>query len=141
MTPTYEVERTIDAPVAVVWALLTDAASYKEWNDTVISIDGTIAEGEKIILKSTVDPDRSFKLSVTDVDAPRSMVWSSGMPLGLFRGKRTYTVMESTPDTVAFSMRETYSGPMASMITKAIPDLSESFDQFADSLKTAAETS
>ncbi len=141
MTPTYEVHRTITAPATVVWALLTDADAYKDWNDTVISIDGTIAEGQEISLTSTVNPDRTFKLSVTDVHAPHSMIWSSGMPLGLFKGTRTYAVTEQTPDMVSFSMKEAYTGPLASMITRAIPDLSESFEQFADSLKIAAEAS
>ncbi len=37
-------------------------------------------------------------------------------------------------------MEEVYSGPLAPLITKAIPDLTESFDQFADGLKQAAAT-
>ncbi len=38
-------------------------------------------------------------------------------------------------------MQELYSGALAKLITKAIPDLNESFAQFADGLKAAAETS
>jgi hypothetical protein len=36
-------------------------------------------------------------------------------------------------------MEENYSGALASLITKAIPDLTDSFAQFADGLKTASE--
>ncbi len=36
-------------------------------------------------------------------------------------------------------MDEVYSGPLAPLITKAIPDLTDSFAQFADGLKAAAE--
>jgi len=67
-----------------------------------------------------------------------SMVWSDGMPLGLFRGVRTYRLDPAGSGT-AFSMTEEFSGPLAGLITKAIPDLTESFNQFADGLKAAAE--
>jgi hypothetical protein len=40
---------------------------------------------------------------------------------------------------VRFTMREEYSGPMLPMIWRTIPDLGPSFDEFARSLKRAAE--
>jgi hypothetical protein len=36
-------------------------------------------------------------------------------------------------------MTEEYTGLLAGLFTKAIPDLTESFDLFADGLKVAAE--
>jgi hypothetical protein len=36
-------------------------------------------------------------------------------------------------------MTEVYSGPLAGLITRAIPDQTESFHQFGDGLKAAAE--
>ncbi|ODU04067.1 MAG: hypothetical protein ABS81_11860 [Pseudonocardia sp. SCN 72-86] len=38
-----------------------------------------------------------------------------------------------------FAMEEVFSGPLAGLTTKVIPDMTESFGQFADGLKTAAE--
>lgn len=38
MTTRYHVARMINAPAQKVWDLLTDADSYKHWNDAVISI-------------------------------------------------------------------------------------------------------
>jgi len=43
-------ERDIAAPPEKIWSLLTDSASYDDWNPAVISLDGTIALGEKIAL-------------------------------------------------------------------------------------------
>jgi hypothetical protein len=37
-------------------------------------------------------------------------------------------------------MEEVYSGLMAPLITRSIPDLTESFEKFADGLKEAAES-
>ena len=36
-------------------------------------------------------------------------------------------------------MEEVFSGPLAPLITRVIPDLSASFEQFADGVKAAAE--
>jgi hypothetical protein len=37
-------------------------------------------------------------------------------------------------------MREDYTGPLAGLVVKAIPDLSSSFTRFADGLKRRVES-
>ncbi len=135
---TYSLRETIDAEPSVVWALLTDAAAYPEWNSTIVSLDGVIELGNRISLVSTVNPKRAFKLTVTEMNAPVRMVWSDGMPLGLFKGVRTYTLTPDGDGTV-FEMVEEFSGLLEPLISKGIPDMSESFREFAASLKRAAE--
>lgn len=138
MASRYAVTRSIDAPPERVWAVLTDANSFAEWNDSIISFEGPIEEGRKVKLVSVVNPKRSFSLLVSTMDPPRRMVWEDGMPLGLFKGVRTYMVTAQGEGS-EFSMVEEYSGPLAGLMTKMIPDMTESFDLFADSLKRAAE--
>lgn len=138
MAMRYHVSRTIEAPILKVWSLLTDASTYGDWNPAVISIEGAIEQGETISLVSIVNPKRSFDLKVIEMDAPNWMVWSDGMPLGLFRGDRTYELVETGSSTL-FSMTEVYTGLLAPLITKTIPDMTESFAQFADGLKARAE--
>lgn len=135
----YRASREIVAPASVVWDLLTDAASYAEWNDAVLRLQGEIAEGEMIELVSIVSPKRTFKLRVSEMRSPSRMVWSDGMPLGLFKGERTYGIVDRGTDRCEFTMVEEFSGPLAPLISKAIPDLTDSFDLFADGLKRAAE--
>jgi uncharacterized protein YndB with AHSA1/START domain len=139
MPVSYAGTSTIAAAPDRVWALLTDAASYPRWNPTVVSLGGTIAAGQKIRLVSSLDPKRTFKLKVAEVDAPHRMVWSSGMPWGLFSGRRTFTLSPRPDGGTDFSMEEKFSGPMAPLITKAIPDMTDSFAEFAQALKAAAE--
>lgn len=136
----YEVTRTIDASPATIWGLLVDADAYRDWNKAVIDIRGPIRTGERIRLISVADPKRTFKLKVAEMDKPTRMVWSDGMPLGVFTGRRTYTISDHGNGRSEFSMSERFTGPLAPLITKAIPDLTESFELFADSLKAAAET-
>jgi hypothetical protein len=68
------------------------------------------------------------------------MVFTGGMPLGLFKGVRTYTLEPGGAGGTAFKMREEYTGPLLGMIWKSIPDLGPSFQQFANGLKARAET-
>ncbi len=135
----YEIRRNIDAPATTVWGLLTNADSYAHWNEAVVSIEGPIRQGRRIRLVSVADPKRTFKLHVDEMVEPTRMVWSDGMPLGLFTGRRTYTITDAGAGRSEFSMTEEFTGLLAALITKAIPDLTESFELFADSLKAVAE--
>ena len=132
--------RAIDAPAATVWALLTDADGYQAWNDAVISLRGPIDVDNTIELVSIADPKRTLKLKVVAMEAPERMVWTDGMPFGLFTGRRTYTLTPTDDNGCQFTMIEEFTGPLAALITKAIPDLTESFTTFADSLVAAAES-
>ena len=104
----------------------------------MVSIDGTIAPGNTISLVSIANPKRTFRLHVTEMAAPNRMVWRDGMPLGLFTGERTYHI-EPRESVTHFEMAEEYTGLLAGVFTKAIPDLTGSFNLFADGLKAAAE--
>ena len=138
MTKQYEVTRSIAAPAQRVWDLLTDAPGYKRWNAAVVSIDGPVQAGSTIKLVSAVNPGRTFTLKVTLMAPPHRMVWSGGMPFGLFTGTRTYLI---EPDAAGcrFSMSEVYTGLLSGLIFKSIPDLTDSFKQFADGLRIASE--
>lgn len=129
----------VNAPAERIWALLTDAAGYPSWNSTVDRVVGRIAAGEQITVHAKVAPGRGFPVTVADVEPGRRMVWTGGMPLGLFKGERTYALTPLASGAVEFSMREEFSGLLAPLITRSIPDLQLSFDQFAADLKARAE--
>ncbi len=123
-----------------IWSILTDASRWSEWNTTVSKIAGKIALGEKITVYAKVNPGRAFPLKVSEFVPGKKMVWAGGMPLGLFKGERTYTLTPRSDGQVEFDMREEFSGLMAPLITKSIPDLQPSFEEFALALKQRAET-
>jgi hypothetical protein len=130
---------TIQAAPEAVWRILTDAAGYPSWNSTVTRVDGQIALGEKVTVHAKVAPGRAFPVNVVAFDAPRRMVWRGGMPLGLFKGERVFELRPGAGSGVEFSMREDYSGWLAPLITKSIPDLQPAFDEFAACLKAHVE--
>ncbi len=124
---------TIKADEAIIWALLTNASDYPRWNSTVTSIQGTIALDEKIVLKSTLDAERSFKLKVKEFEAVKRMVWGDG------KGQRTFTLTNNGNGTITFTMHERIGGLMFPMYAKYIPSFDASFDAFAADLKKEAE--
>jgi hypothetical protein len=129
----------IQASPERVWDVLVDLGAWPSWNSTVTATERAVAPGGKITVTVTANPGRRFPVTVTEMSAPSRMTWASGIPLGLFRGTRTFTL---TPENVstAFAMREVYSGALAPLITRSIPDLQESFDEFAACLKTHVES-
>jgi hypothetical protein len=135
----YDAAATIAAPPERVWEILTDAPAYAQWDSGVQQVEGTIAPGEKIKVVSEANPGRAFPVQVTGFESGRSMVWSGGMPLGLFKGVRTFTLTPEGGGT-RFTMREEYTGPLLPLIWRSMPDLGPSFEQFAVGLKAKAES-
>jgi hypothetical protein len=136
----YAATSTINANPDAIWAILTDAPNYTAWDSGVDRVEGTIAPGERIKVFSKVSPGRAFPVTVTEFTPGQKMVWSGGMPLGLCKGVRSFTLSPEGNGVTRFSMREEYTGPLAPLIWRSIPDLGPSFEQFANGLKSKAES-
>jgi len=127
------VSNQIKAQPSVIWALLTSASDFPRWNSTVISIDGNIALNQEIKLKSTLDPNRTFKLKVKEFLPESKLVWGDAM------GSRVYTLEKKGNELTIFSMSEKIGGPLFPLFAKMIPPFDKSFEQFAADLKKEAE--
>ena len=123
----------INADASIIWTLLTNAADYPRWNSTVTSIEGNIALGEKIMLKSILDAKRTFKLKVKEFEADKRLVWGDG------QGNRVYSLSKNANGSMNFSMNEKIGGLMFPLYAKYIPPFDASFEQFAADLKKEAE--
>jgi hypothetical protein len=135
----YEATSTIAAPPETVWAILTDAPAYSDWESGVVQLEGKVAPGEKLKVTSEVNPKRGYPVKVTRFEPARAMAWTGGMPLGLMKGVRTFSL---TPegDSTRFDLREEFTGPMLPLIWRSMPDMQPSFEKFATGLKARAET-
>jgi len=134
----FEAATVIDASPEAVWRILIDLAGYPAWDSGVERVEGQIAPGARITVYATVAKGRAFPVTVTRLEPPREMRWASGMPLGLFKGERTFS-LNGSGSQVRFSMREEYTGLLAPLIFRSIPDLNASFRQFVNGLKQKAE--
>ena len=133
----YRIGVRIAAAPQKVWALLTNAAAFPNWNSEVLGIDGNIALGERIKLKAKVAPDRTFPLKVSAFEPAKKLVWEDGNKI--FKGVRTFTLTSNADGTTTVTMAEVLTGAFLPMIAPKLPDFRPSFDNFAADLKTAAE--
>ena len=128
------VQIDIKAETSTIWKLLTNAADFPRWNSTVLSIEGKIKKGEKIKLKSYLDPNRTFKIKIKEMLPEQKMVWGDMM------GTRTFTLTKQTNGVVQFRMHEKIGGPFFPLFASKIPSFDESFERYAADLKKEAES-
>jgi hypothetical protein len=134
----FKATTTIAAPAARIWEILTNAPAYPEWDPYCVKLEGKIALGEKLKAFTKLSPGRAFPLKVTELTSER-MTWQGGMPFGLFKGVRSFTLVPTTDGAIQFTMHEVFSGPMLALIGGTIPDMTDAFEQFAQALKARAE--
>jgi hypothetical protein len=130
---------TINASPDRIWKILTDAPGYPTWDPGVLRIEGEIAPGKKVTAYTKAAPKRAFPAVVGNFEPGRKMTWTGGMPLGLFKGVRSFTLTPQANNSVEFTLREVYSGPMLPLIKSSIPDLTHTFEDFVAGLKNYAE--
>jgi uncharacterized protein YndB with AHSA1/START domain len=123
----------IAAPAEKIWSLLTDADRFTSWNTTVLELSGRIAPGERILLRSSLAPERTFKLQVKEYEPPTRLSWGDAM------GTRVYSLPSNSQGGTRFTMSEKVGGPFFPLFARMIPPFDESFNQFARDLKSAAE--
>ncbi len=133
----YEASITIPLPPEKVWAVLLDTGAWPEWDPYCERIEGRIALGATVRAVTKLSPGRAFPVKVTELVPGQRMVWSGGMPLGLFKGERTF-LLERQGDDTRFTLREEFSGPMLKLIGRTIPDMTEPFARFAEGLRNRA---
>ena len=136
----FEATSVIGASPEAIWAVLSDGTSWPSWDSGVDAVEGRIAMGETIKIRSQAAPGREFPVKVTRFDPPAHLRFTGGMPLGLFRGVRTYEVSADANGQATFRMREEYSGPLLPLIWRSMPDLGPSFQRFARGLKQRVES-
>ncbi|HEY0639563.1 MAG TPA: SRPBCC domain-containing protein [Pseudonocardiaceae bacterium] len=129
----------IDASPEEVWQVLLDGAGYPTWDSGVARVEGTIAAGERITVYSEVRPDRGFPVGVRIIEPARKMRWIGGLPMGLFSGVRTFTLLPTDDGGTFFDLREEYDGVLLFLMRLTLPDLQPSFDKFVLGLKRRVE--
>ena len=115
-------EIMIEAPTTIVWEILTDLNSYKDWNPFIISSEGEVAEGSR--LRNQMRPPGgktiTFKPTVTAVEADSYFEWLGrlGIP-GLFDGRHQFK-LEAVGDGTRFIQSEEFTGILVPLFAKML---------------------
>jgi hypothetical protein len=132
---------SIRAAPEAIWAILTDGPGYATWNPEITRVDGQIVLGQKIkahvlLHGGKVQP---VTVRVTELEPMHRMVWTGGLPLGLFTGRRTFSLAPREGGLVEFTLKVHFSGLLSSLIAKSLGDRQPDIDALAVALKNRAE--
>ena len=135
----YRATTAINAAPQKIWGILVDTNGYPNWDPGMVRVEGRLALGEKVKFFTKFSPDQAFAVKVTAFEPGKKMVLTGGMPFGLFKSERTHTLTPGKDGQTTFHTEEIFSGLLLPIFGKSLPDLTESFEQFAAGLKKQAE--
>jgi hypothetical protein len=136
--PSFTATTTIAAPADRVWQTLLRTDAWPTWDTSLDRVEGALVDGGRITIHVR-GSSRPFKLQVATWEPHRRLVLRGGMPLGLFTGTRTYA-LDETAGSTTMTMGEIYTGPLAGLVGRSVPDLQPAFDAFVAGLRDAVES-
>ncbi|HEY2163871.1 MAG TPA: SRPBCC domain-containing protein [Gemmatimonadaceae bacterium] len=136
----YETMVVIDAPPEQVWQVLTDGGAYHEWNPEIVGVEGRMGLGERIVARVRLGDGalRRVPMRVSRFEVPSRMEWLGGLPLGLFVGRRTFTVTPRAGKS-EFRLHLEMSGLLSPLISRSVGDRQPEVDTFSAALKRRVE--
>lgn len=139
----YRSDLEIDASDARVWAVLTDFASYGEWNPSLPAISGELREGAKVSLTLGMPgrPNPRVSARLREVRPFRRLTWHGNVGADLlFAGDRIFAIEPLSHDRVRFTHVEDIGGLLAPAFERLMGDaIQRSHDGFNEAFKRRAE--
>jgi hypothetical protein len=126
-----------------VWKILTDFATYDQWNPFINKIIGLPTEGSKIdiYIETPSGKNRKYSPRITKVEEGRELRWfgKSSLP-GFLNAEHIFTIEELQPESVRFIQREVFDGLLTRLFGKGLDrDVMQGFQEMNDALKKRAE--
>src|SRR3712207_9011740 len=116
-------EIEIGAPAERVWHLLTDFASYPQWNPFIRTISGQPTEGEGLEVRIGPPAGRSmtFKPKVLNAEPSRELRWLGHLLVpGLFDGEHSFIIQPLEENRVRFVQREAFKGLLVPLFARSL---------------------
>ena len=136
-------EIEIDAPAERVWHLLTDFASYPQWNPFIRSIRGQPIRGEGLEVRIEPPGGRGMtcKPKVLDAEDNRELRWLGHLLVsGLFDGEHSFTIESLAKNRVRFVQREAFKGLLVPLFARSLEtNTQRGFEEMNRALKERAE--
>ncbi len=130
---------TINAPLSVVWAVLSDFETYPQWNPSVL-FRGIPRQGASVPITLKLK-GRSFPFSVfmEAIDHERELRWRGG-PRRLMSGTHYFKVRALGPERTELIHGERFEGVAVGVVWPAMRGAFEAFyERINESLKARCE--
>jgi hypothetical protein len=141
-TRTIHREIEIDAPPAAVWHVLTDTASYPEWNPFMLQLDGDLHAGATLNVRIAPPDARpmSFKPIVLAAEPERELRWLGRFIVrGLFDGEHSFQIEALPGGRSRFVQAERFSGLLVGAFSSTLDKTELGFEEMSASLKSRTE--
>lgn len=135
-------EIEINAEPAKVWGVLTDLASYGEWNPFIREASGEIAEGSRLKLRMfpTVGRPMTFTPRLLAVREGVELRWLGNLIVpGLFDGEHSFVLTPLPGGGTRLVQGESFGGLLVPLFGKVIDRTPADFRALNEALKKRAE--
>jgi hypothetical protein len=136
-------EIEIDASVERVWDILTDFASYSQWNPFIRSISGELKVGQRLEVRLEPPDSRGITLRPTVLRAEpnRVMRWVGHLLVpGLFDGEHSLVTEPLDENRVRFVQHEAFKGVLVRLLARSLDkNTLRGFEEMNEALKERAE--
>ncbi len=136
-------EIDINAPAERVWKLLTDFASFPDWNPFIRWAIGEIKPHARleVYLKSSGARGMKFKPTVIKVEPNHELRWLGHLCIrGLFDGEHIFIIETLGVNRVHFIQRELFNGLLVPIFSRSLEkDTKRGFEEMNRVLKARAE--
>ncbi len=133
----------INASAQRVWQLLTDFASYPQWNPFIRRISGEPTTGERLEVRLEPPESRgiTLRLKVLDAEPNHQLRWLGHVFVpGLFDGEHSFVIQPLGEDRVRFVQRESFRGLLVSLFARSLDNgTPRGFEEMNRALKERAE--
>jgi hypothetical protein len=130
----------IAAPPEQVWAVLTDLASYPEWNPVFREASGQLTPGNRVTITSThpeTGHTMTVKVKVLTAESASELRWVSSV-LGVMTSEHSF-ILSLTSGGTQLVQTQTYRGMFTRFPPKTIRRIQASFEAINQAIKQRAE--
>ena len=137
-------EIVIDAPAETVWRILTDFASFPDWNPFMVHIIGEMREGEKLEVRLQLPEGKgmTFKPQLIKVEPNREFRWLGRLFMpGIADGQHIIQLEPLNDAQTRVIHREEFRGVLTSLFLAMVGRKTKlGFQQMNEALKAHAES-
>jgi hypothetical protein len=133
----------INASEERVWEILTDFASYPQWNPFIRRISGDLEVGERLEVRLEPPDSRGITLrpTVLSVEPNRQLRWVGHLLVpGLFDGEHSLATEPLEQNRVRFVQHEVFKGVLVRLLARSLDtNTLRGFEEMNEALKERAE--
>ena len=143
MSATVRTQTTIDAPPERVWAVLTDFASYPQWNPFVKTIGGELKHGSRLAVRIAPagGAGMAFTPVITELREHEVLEWLGHLLIpGIFDGRHRFELTRLPNGATSFTQSEHFTGILIPFMPSMLKQTEHGFNALNEALKSRSES-